>query len=61
MLRSAAALTVGRIGARERAGALRTIATDGNAHVAAAALYALGLLKDSASVSVAATALPASR
>src|SRR6476660_2578793 len=57
VLRSAAALTVGRIGARERAGALRTIATDGNAHVAAAALYALGLLKDSASVSVAATAL----
>src|SRR5690242_20812560 len=56
-LRSAAALTVGRIGARQRASALRTLATDGNAHVAAAALYALGLLKDSASVSVAATAL----
>jgi cyclophilin family peptidyl-prolyl cis-trans isomerase/HEAT repeat protein len=48
---------VGRIGARQRAGALRTLAADSHAHVAAAALYALGLLKDSASVSVAATAL----
>src|SRR4051794_40625846 len=41
-LRSAAALTVGRIGARERTGGLRTLATDRNAQVAAAALYALG-------------------
>jgi len=56
-LRSAAALTVGRIGARQRAAALRTLATDANAHVAARALYALGLLKDTASVAVASTAL----
>jgi cyclophilin family peptidyl-prolyl cis-trans isomerase/HEAT repeat protein len=56
-LRSAAALTVGRIGARQRAAALRTLATDANEHVAGAALYALGLLKDTASVPVAAAAL----
>jgi cyclophilin family peptidyl-prolyl cis-trans isomerase/HEAT repeat protein len=56
-LRSAAALTVGRIGARARAGALRTLATDSNGQVAAAALHALGLLKDTASVPIAADAL----
>jgi cyclophilin family peptidyl-prolyl cis-trans isomerase/HEAT repeat protein len=42
---------------RQRAVALRTLAKDADARVAAAALYALGLLRDSASVSVAATAL----
>src|SRR6476620_11554633 len=56
-LRTAAALTAGRVGVRQRAAALRTLATDGDAHVAAAALYALGLLKDSASVPVATAAL----
>ncbi|HEX7977831.1 MAG TPA: HEAT repeat domain-containing protein, partial [Gemmatimonadaceae bacterium] len=50
-------LTVGRVGARQRAGVLRTLVTDDDPHVAAAALYALGLLKDSASIPVAATAL----
>ena len=48
---------MGRIGARQRVAALRTLAADGDARVAAAALYALGLLKDTASASVAATAL----
>ncbi len=57
MLRRAAALTVGRVGARQRVTALRALAADGNASVAAAALYALGLLKDTASVSLAAAAL----
>ena len=56
-LRSAAALTVGRAGVRQRAVALHTLATDADARVAAAALYALGLLKDTASVPIAAAAL----
>ena len=56
-IRSAAALTVGRVGARQRVAVLRTLATDTDGRVAAAALYALGLLKDSASVPIAATAL----
>jgi cyclophilin family peptidyl-prolyl cis-trans isomerase/HEAT repeat protein len=56
-VRRAAALTVGRVGARERAAVLRTLATDGNAHVAAAALYALGLLRDTASATAASAAL----
>ena len=42
---------------RQRAAALRTLATDADAHVAAAALYALGLLKDSASIPVGMAAL----
>jgi cyclophilin family peptidyl-prolyl cis-trans isomerase len=48
---------VGRVGVRARIAALRALATDGNVHVAAAALYSLGLLKDSASASLAATSL----
>src|SRR5258705_4634999 len=56
-LRSAAALTVGRVGARQRVGALRTLARDSDVRVAAAAFYALGLLKDSASVPAATAAL----
>jgi cyclophilin family peptidyl-prolyl cis-trans isomerase/HEAT repeat protein len=56
-LRRAAALTIGRIGARQRAAALRALATDTDRDVASAALYALGLLKDTASAPLAATAL----
>src|SRR4051794_28448870 len=56
-LRRAAALTVGRVGARAQAPALRTLTTDGDARVAAAAFYALGLLKDTAAVPLAITGL----
>ncbi|PYP77706.1 MAG: hypothetical protein DMD35_13875 [Gemmatimonadetes bacterium] len=56
-LRRAAALTVGRVGARAQAPTLRTLTRDTNARVAAAAFYSLGLLRDTSAVSLAVTAL----
>ena len=56
-LRRAAALTAGRVGARQHAVALRRLVADGDARVASAALYALGLLKDSAAAAPADAAL----
>ncbi|MEO8563370.1 MAG: peptidylprolyl isomerase [bacterium] len=58
-LRRAAAMTVGRIGARSHRLALRQLATDPDTCVAASALFALGLLKDSGAVAIASTALRA--
>jgi cyclophilin family peptidyl-prolyl cis-trans isomerase/HEAT repeat protein len=58
-LRRAAALTVGRVGARRNAAALRRLTTDADAGVAGVAFYALGLLKDSAALSAATAALRA--
>jgi cyclophilin family peptidyl-prolyl cis-trans isomerase/HEAT repeat protein len=55
--RRAAALTVGRVGARRNAAALRRLTADADAGVAGAAFYALGLLKDSATLSAATAAL----
>jgi cyclophilin family peptidyl-prolyl cis-trans isomerase/HEAT repeat protein len=57
--RAATALTVGRIGARAHVAALRRLATDPDTGVAANALFALALLKDAASASIAAAALHA--
>jgi cyclophilin family peptidyl-prolyl cis-trans isomerase/HEAT repeat protein len=57
--RAAAALTVGRIGARAHLEGLRRLATDADSGVAANALFSLGLLKDTASASLAALALRA--
>ena len=57
--RAGAALTVGRIGARIHLAALRRLATDSDSSVAASALFSLGLLKDTASASLAALALHA--
>jgi cyclophilin family peptidyl-prolyl cis-trans isomerase len=57
--RAAAALTVGRIGARRHLAGLRRLATERDTAVAANALFALGLMKDSASASIAASALHA--
>jgi cyclophilin family peptidyl-prolyl cis-trans isomerase/HEAT repeat protein len=59
-VRRAAALSAGRIGARVQTPALRTLATDRDPRVASAAFYALGLLKDTASVSLAAAGLRSS-
>ena len=56
-LRRAAALTAGRVGARRHAVLLRQLLSDGDARVASAALYALGLLKDTAAAARADTAL----
>ena len=55
--RAAAALTVGRIGARAHIARLRQLVTDSDTGVAANALFSLGVLKDSASASAAAAAL----
>jgi cyclophilin family peptidyl-prolyl cis-trans isomerase len=55
--RAFAAITVGRVGARAHLPALRLLAADPDTGVAASALFALGLLKDSASVSLGASAL----
>ena len=55
--RAAAALTVGRIGARAHLTGLRRLASDADPGVAANALFSLGLLRDTASASVAASAL----
>ncbi|MEO8622198.1 MAG: peptidylprolyl isomerase [bacterium] len=57
--RAAAALTVGRIGARSHLGALRRLAADPDSGVAANALFSLGLLKDTLSASLAESALRA--
>jgi cyclophilin family peptidyl-prolyl cis-trans isomerase/HEAT repeat protein len=54
-VRRAAALSVGRVGAR--AAVLRTLTTDRDPRVAAASFYALGLLRDTASVAPATAAL----
>ena len=56
-MRRAAALTAGRVGARAQLAALRTLTTDPDARVAAAAFYALGLIKDTAAVTLAVTGL----
>ena len=55
--RAAAALTVGRIGARAHLAALRRLAPDPDSTTAANALFSLGLLKDTASASAAVDAL----
>ncbi|MEP6730390.1 MAG: peptidylprolyl isomerase [bacterium] len=55
--RASAALAVGRIGARAHAVGLRRLVADADTAVAANALFALGLLKDSASAPIAASAL----
>jgi cyclophilin family peptidyl-prolyl cis-trans isomerase/HEAT repeat protein len=57
--RAAAALTVGRIGARAHRATLRQLAADADTAAAANALFALGLLKDSASAPIAGNALRA--
>ncbi|MEP6999669.1 MAG: peptidylprolyl isomerase [bacterium] len=57
--RAAAALTVGRIGARSHLGPLRRLAVDPDSGVAANALFSLGLLKDTLSASLAESALVA--
>jgi cyclophilin family peptidyl-prolyl cis-trans isomerase/HEAT repeat protein len=59
MLRRSAALTVGRIGARVHRPALHRLAQDEDSSVAAAAFFALGLLKDSSAAELATTALRA--
>jgi cyclophilin family peptidyl-prolyl cis-trans isomerase/HEAT repeat protein len=56
-VRRAAALTVGRIGARQSVVALRRLVSDGDPRVGSAALYALSLLKDTASATLAGAAL----
>ena len=57
--RAAAALTVGRIGARAHLAVVRRLASDADSGVAANALFSLGLLHDTASLSIAASALRA--
>ena len=57
--RAAAALTVGRIGARAHLPRLRALATNADTGVAANALFALGLLKDTASAAQAVALLRA--
>ena len=56
-LRRSAAITAGRIGARGHRPALRRLAVDPDTSVAAAALFALGLLKDTSSVELATAGL----
>ncbi len=58
-MRAAAALTVGRIGARTHLPTLRRLATDRDAAVAANALFSLSLLKDTAAATSATSALRA--
>ena len=57
--RAEAALAVGRIGARGHAPRLRKLASDADTSVAATALFALGLLKDTAALAVGANVLRA--
>ena len=59
--RAGAALAVGRIGARTHLATLRRLATDPDSSVSASALFSLGLLKDTASASLAALALRSPR
>src|SRR5688500_12287502 len=56
-VRRAAALAAGRVGARAQSAVLRTLTTDPDARVAAAAFYALGLIRDTAAVALAASSL----
>jgi cyclophilin family peptidyl-prolyl cis-trans isomerase/HEAT repeat protein len=56
-LRRAAALAAGRVAAGDHAPALRRLAADPDAGVAGGALYALGLLADTGSLAIAASAL----
>lgn len=56
-VRAAAALTVGRLGARSHIATVRELAVDSDTAVAANALFSLGLLKDSTSVRLASDAL----
>ena len=56
-VRRAAALAAGRVGARAHAAALRTLTSDPDARVSAAAFYALGLIRDTAAVTLAAAGL----
>ena len=58
--RAAAALAAGRIGARAHLSRLRVLAADPDTGVAATALFALGLLKDTGAVTLGASALRAS-
>ncbi|MFL5606495.1 MAG: peptidylprolyl isomerase [Gemmatimonadaceae bacterium] len=55
--RAAAALTIGRVGARAHLPALRRAASDADTTVAAAALFSLGLLKDTTALEVGVRAL----
>ena len=55
--RARAAISAARIAARRHAPTMRALAADADADVAADALFALGLLKDTASASAAASAL----
>jgi cyclophilin family peptidyl-prolyl cis-trans isomerase/HEAT repeat protein len=57
--RAFAAIAVGRVGARAHLPVLRRLAVDPDSGVAASALFALGLLKDSASASLADSTLRA--
>ncbi len=56
-VRAQAALAVGRIGARAHLRTVRNLAADADAQTAATALFALGLMKDTGSVSLAADAV----
>jgi cyclophilin family peptidyl-prolyl cis-trans isomerase/HEAT repeat protein len=56
-IRAAAALTVGRIGARAHLPVLRALAADADTGVASTALFALGLLHDSSAAALASAAL----
>jgi cyclophilin family peptidyl-prolyl cis-trans isomerase/HEAT repeat protein len=56
-IRAAAALTVGRLGGSLHRSAVRSLATSPDPHVAATALFALAMLKDTASVAIASRAL----
>jgi cyclophilin family peptidyl-prolyl cis-trans isomerase/HEAT repeat protein len=59
-LRAAGALSVGRVGGRKMAPTLRALLADPDTAVAASAAFALGLLRDTASVPALAAALAAS-
>ena len=52
-VRRAATLTVGRVGVRAQAAAVRRLTADPDARVASAAFYALGLMKDTTAVAAA--------
>ena len=56
-VRAAAALAVGQVQGRALAPALRSLLTDGDTAVAAAAAFALGLLRDTAGIDALAAAL----
>jgi cyclophilin family peptidyl-prolyl cis-trans isomerase/HEAT repeat protein len=56
-VRRVAAFSAGRVGARALMPTLRALTSDPDARVAAAALYALGLMKDTGAVALATTAL----